>query len=300
MHKKVILDCDNTLGLGGWELDDGLALLYILGAPELNLVGITTTFGNARINKVMLYTNKLLKSIGREDIPLVKGASKREVPPTEAARFLANTAASNPKEITLLALGPLGNLRGAAQIDENFFHNIKEVILMGGITEYPFKIRNAKFPELNLSHDLEVALSVLHENCPITVINAEICKQVPFTKTHLERVSFWPQWLKSLISSLFVTYNKYIGIDCIFIWDVLVPIFLTNPELFNDNQIRITASSVKDIYNGLLVPDKDDKGVFINMPSKILDRGRLMDILIENWTHFHDIVMNENNGYIEF
>jgi inosine-uridine nucleoside N-ribohydrolase len=300
MKKKVIVDCDNTLGLGGWELDDGLALLYILGVPELELVGITTTFGNAKINKVILYTKKLLKSIGREDIQLVKGASKRGEPPTEAASFLVNTVASNPREITLLALGPLGNLRCAAQIDENFFHNIKDIVLMGGITKYPFKIRNAIFPEINLSYDLGAALRVFHAECPITIINAHICKQVPFTKAHLERVSFWPQWLKSLILSLFATYKKYIGIDCICIWDVLVPLFLTNPELFDDHHVKIAASSVKDINNGLLVPNKDEKGVLINMPSNILDRGRFMDRVIESWFDFHNTVMKENNGYLEF
>ena len=46
MITKVIFDCDNTMGQIGWELDDGLALFYILGSSDLELLGITATFGN--------------------------------------------------------------------------------------------------------------------------------------------------------------------------------------------------------------------------------------------------------------
>ena len=29
----LILDCDNTMGVPGRDVDDGLALLYLLGSP---------------------------------------------------------------------------------------------------------------------------------------------------------------------------------------------------------------------------------------------------------------------------
>ncbi len=300
MKKKVIFDCDNTMGYIGRELDDGLALLYILGCPDLELLGITTTFGNGKIDKVMHYTQKFLKAIGREDIPLIKGASKRGEVSTEAAHFLADKADSNPEDITLLAAGPLGNLRGAVQIDPNFFRNIKEIILMGGITEYPFKIRKVKLPELNLSNDLEAAFRIIHAECPITVINSEICKQVPFTQEHMEKVNFWPKKMGAIIKSLFSTYGKYWDLDFIYIWDVLVPVFLTHPELFDKNPVRIVAMNVEDINNGLLVLTDDNNGVLINMPSKVLDPNRFMNIVIETWLRFHNITMDKNKGYSDF
>jgi len=52
MTQKIIFDCDNTLGIPLKEVDDGLTLLYLLGVPELDLLGITTTFGNGRIDQV--------------------------------------------------------------------------------------------------------------------------------------------------------------------------------------------------------------------------------------------------------
>ena len=44
--KKIILDCDNTMGVIDCDVDDGLALLYLLGCPDVNLLGITCTYGN--------------------------------------------------------------------------------------------------------------------------------------------------------------------------------------------------------------------------------------------------------------
>ena len=300
MRTKVIFDCDNTMGQIGWELDDGLALFYILGSSDFELLGITTTFGNGKIENVMRYTKNLLKVIGREDIPLKEGASRRGAAPTEAAHFLAENAASNPGEIVILAVGTLGNLQAAAQIDPNFFRNLKAIILMGGHIEHPFTMGNLILPDVNLRRDPKATFRVFHAECPVTVINSEICKQVPFTKEHLERVNFWPNNIRHLIESLFSTYNEHTGLDLIYIWDVLVPVFLNHSDLFDKNQVRIIASNVKDIKEGHLKLTDKENGVLINMPSKILDPNLFMNIVIEAWLRLHNITMEKNKGYLDF
>ncbi|TFG49619.1 MAG: nucleoside hydrolase, partial [Anaerolineales bacterium] len=54
--EKVIFDCDNTMGLKTKEVDDGLTLYYLLGRPDIDLLGITTTFGNGTIDQVYQQT----------------------------------------------------------------------------------------------------------------------------------------------------------------------------------------------------------------------------------------------------
>lgn len=285
------------MGQVKWELDDGLALFYILGCSDLELLGITTTFGNGKIEKVMYYTERLLQAIGREDIPLFKGASRRKSPPTDAARFLADKAASNPGEITLLAAGPLGNLRGAVEIDPNFFRNLKELFFMGGRIKHPFKMGKIEVPDINVAFDLKASFRVLHAECPVNIINSEICTQVPFTSAHLERVNFFPKKIIDLIKGFVSVYKKYSGLDLIYIWDVLVPVLLTNPELFDKNLVRIIASNVEDINYGHLVTTENENGVLVNMPSKILDPSHFMNIVIESWRRFHNITINRNTCY---
>ena len=50
--RKIIHDCDCTFGINGCDVDDGLALLYLLGDPEAEVLGVTTTYGINTLEKV--------------------------------------------------------------------------------------------------------------------------------------------------------------------------------------------------------------------------------------------------------
>ena len=55
--KKILFDCDSTVGLPGKPMDDALALLYLLGRPEeCQVLGITCTFGNGTADEVFAST----------------------------------------------------------------------------------------------------------------------------------------------------------------------------------------------------------------------------------------------------
>ena len=57
--RKVIFDCDNTFGLADHDVDDGLTLLYLLGAPTIDLLGVTLTYGNGSLEEVEKMTKEL-------------------------------------------------------------------------------------------------------------------------------------------------------------------------------------------------------------------------------------------------
>ena len=69
------MDCDNTMGLPFHEVDDGLALLYLLGIPEVELIGVTTTFGNGSGKQVYRQTCKLVADL-KLDIPVLRGEDR--------------------------------------------------------------------------------------------------------------------------------------------------------------------------------------------------------------------------------
>ncbi len=71
--KNIIFDCDNTMGIEGCDVDDGLALFYLLGQNTVNVYGITTTYGNSDLETVYANTGRMLTEIGRRDLPLLKG-----------------------------------------------------------------------------------------------------------------------------------------------------------------------------------------------------------------------------------
>ena len=56
--------------------DDAFAILLAARHPEIELLGISTTFGNAPLQQTTDNTRAILKAIGREDVPVYAGAAK--------------------------------------------------------------------------------------------------------------------------------------------------------------------------------------------------------------------------------
>ena len=83
------------MGLPRKEIDDGLTLLYLLGRPDIEPLGVTTTFGNGTIDEVYPQTVQLLRDLGHSDMPVYAGAGARGQASTEAARFLAEGVGSD-------------------------------------------------------------------------------------------------------------------------------------------------------------------------------------------------------------
>lgn len=54
---KVILDCDNTMGVRKSDVDDGLTFAYLYAHPDVEVQGITCTFANN--NEHVVYYNTL-------------------------------------------------------------------------------------------------------------------------------------------------------------------------------------------------------------------------------------------------
>jgi len=281
MIETVIYDCDNMMGLPREEIDDGLTLLYLLGRSDIELLGVTTTFGNGPIDRVHRATDQLLRQVGREDLPLVKGAGRRGQPPTAAARFLAQTVAARPGKVTLLATGPLGNLAAAAELDPDFFRNLKAIACMGGYL-YPLRIGWRSIDELNLSADPEATLRVLHAACPVTLMNAHVCLQAPFRWRDLQRLDFWPTEIRRMVRNWLLAFGLYCGVREFYLWDLLPAVYLSYPELFDENPVRVD-SDVADMEDGMVVLAEEGCAP-IDMPTRIRDPQRFREVLFRAWS----------------
>ena len=279
MTERVIFDCDNTMGQPYREVDDGLTLLYLLGRSDIELMGITTTFGNGPIEQVHPLTEQLLRDIRREDIPLFKGEGQRGQPPTEAARFLAETAAAHPGEITLLATGPLGNLRAAAELDHNFFGNLKHIRIMGGYL-HPLRIGWRSVAELNLACEPEAAHAVLNAPCPVTLMNAHTCLQGSFTWLDLRRIRHWGPKTHRVLRQWLLTLAIGKGLPRFYLWDLLPAVHISHPEMFENNPVWVR-STVQDLETGSIILADEGEGARINMPTRILAPHPFKEILFE-------------------
>jgi purine nucleosidase len=277
----VIYDCDNTLGLKNKEVDDGLTIYYLLGRSDIELIGITTTFGNGTIEQVYIQTQALLADIGRNDLPVKRGAGRRGEGPTEAAHFLAESVAARPGEISILATGPLGNLRAACEIDPEFFQKVKQIACMGGYLA-PLRMGWRRVNELNLSADPEASHLVLNAPCPVTLMNAQTCLQAPFYWRDLRELSFWSQKTRRAVRRWLILHAIFCGLPNFYLWDLLPAVYLSYPDLFDTNRVTIV-SSVRDLETGSLIMAEQPGGRTINMPRSITDVSRFKAILFEAW-----------------
>ena len=71
--RKVIYDCDNTMGIKNRDIDDGLALIYLLEEKSIDLLGVTCTYGNDNVDIVFNQTKELAKDIGEKNLKIFKG-----------------------------------------------------------------------------------------------------------------------------------------------------------------------------------------------------------------------------------
>ncbi|MCJ7718241.1 MAG: nucleoside hydrolase [Anaerolineales bacterium] len=277
----VIFDCDNTMGLRTKEIDDGLAYYYLLGRSDIKLMGITTTFGNGTIDQVYSQTLKLVSEVGNHELPVKRGAGQRHEGSTPAAHFLKEMAAEHPGELTILATGPLGNLRGAQELDPGFFKNLKQIVCMGGYLRQ-VRLGRRNVNELNLSADPEASHLVLNAPCPVTLMNAQLCLQAPFTWGDLKRLDFWSRESRQVVRRWLILHGIFCGIGNFYLWDLLPAVYISFPELFNLNQITI-ASSVEELEIGTLLPIDFETDFGVNMPAIIMDFEQFKNILFDAW-----------------
>jgi len=233
--KKIIIDCDNTFGVTNCDVDDGLAIIYALGTNKINLLGITTTFGNSTIDITHQSTIDLLKKIGREDVSVYRGAAVAGEEATDAAHFLVRMANQYQGEISLLAVGSMTNLYAAWKLDSDFFNKICEISIMGGTLE-PLIINGKQLNELNLSCDPLAALTVLNHGKSIAISTGNSCMDVFFSREELDRqlscASGMRKWLYENITYWFDREMAVFNNQGIYKWDVYAASALIEPDLF--------------------------------------------------------------------
>src|SRR5215469_15845022 len=116
-REKVIIDTDI-----GDDIDDAFAVALALRSPELEILGITTTFGNTELRAKLL--DRLLGEVGRSDIPVAVGVPTQpktnftqsryaangkfgKLSHPDAVTFILEQIRQHPGDVTLIAIGPL-------------------------------------------------------------------------------------------------------------------------------------------------------------------------------------------------
>ena len=195
MTKRIILDCDPGH-------DDAVALLLAHGSPDIELVAVTTVYGNQTIEKVTRNALAIAGVLGITGVPFARGAHRPLVRALETAEsihgetgldgptlpeptlaldprhavdlIIDTVMASEPGTITLVPTGALTNIALAVRKEPRIAERVREVVLMGGAV---YGGNWSATSEFNIVIDPEAAHIVFHESWPLTMIGLDATHQ---------------------------------------------------------------------------------------------------------------------------
>ncbi len=198
--EKVILDTDI-----GDDIDDAYALALLLAMPNARVLGITTAWGQTQ--ERLELTTKLLRVMGRSDIPVAAGrrgdakirdqyrwahhesahAANADAPAPaqgeakeDAVAFLKRQFDHAPGEITLVAVGPLVNVGDLLTRYPETKSKIKRIVIMGGAVHMGYDPNAAPTPEWNIKCDPVAARVVYESGVPLTMAGLEATTMLKF------------------------------------------------------------------------------------------------------------------------
>lgn len=261
--RKVIIDTDPGI-------DDAVALLYALKNPNLEVVGITTTGGNKGLEDTTVNATKILKFLGRKDVLVYKGEEKTYtdyatnrntvidfenftthgddglgsvdleadlslISDESATDFILRIVKENPKQIDIVAIGPLTNIAYCVEKDIETMKQVREIHSMGGGV---FKGNMTPVAEFNYWFDA-YAVNKVYEigtEVPIYMIGLDVTHQTLIDMNDLTYMKYEGGETGNLIFDMTKDYldaywetNKYVGAV---IHDLVTMVGLTNPEIY--------------------------------------------------------------------
>lgn len=201
----VVLDCDPGH-------DDAIAILLALGSPSIQLLGVTTTFGNCSLVDATRNAIQVLTLAGVTDVPVaagangplvgtaelgnyVHGASGLDGPAMpapafgaderEAVELMAELVSLSPDPVALVATGPITNVAMLVRDRPDVLANVREVVFMGGSTD---RGNHTPYAEFNTYSDPEALEVVLASGLRVTMVGLNLTHQALATSQVVKRM----------------------------------------------------------------------------------------------------------------
>lgn len=201
--KKLILDLDTGV-------DDALAIFYALGSPEIELIGITGTYGNVLVEQGVRNALAVTDLLGHPEVKVYQGLphssttdhfdvlpisafihgengigdvtipdSNRSVETESAVDFIIDAVKTYGKDLVYVPTGPMTNIAAALDKAPEIKDEIGEIVLMGGALTVPGNV-NA-WTEANISQDPDAADRLFRSGAPVTMIGLDVTLQTLLT-----------------------------------------------------------------------------------------------------------------------
>jgi purine nucleosidase len=184
-REKIILDTDI-----GDDIDDAFALALALSSHRVQLLGVTTAWGNTDLRARL--AERFLTQTGHDEIPVCAGPKTSASSVFTQARwaeafpkpakdwpnaidFILDIVRRNPGQITLISIAPFSNVGTLIDKDPATFRKLKKVVIMGGSIrrgygDLGYLPDRGPSPEYNIAMDIPAAKKLLASGVPLYVM----------------------------------------------------------------------------------------------------------------------------------
>jgi len=253
---RIILDTDI-----GDDIDDAFALALAMRSPEIEIVGITTAWGDTTLRARLV--QRFLKENGAPEIPIAAGIETKSKgnfsqtrwaqdgeefhKRTDAVDFLLEQARKAPGEITLVAIGPLTNVGEAIERDAAAFRKFKRVVLMGGSIrkgygDLGYAPDRGPQPEYNIYSDVAAAQKLFASGVPIFMMPLD-STQLMLDEVKRNVLFSAGTGMTNSLGALYYQWVERNRTPTATLFDVMAVAYVARPELCPMTEFHITVDA---------------------------------------------------------
>lgn len=287
--KRIVLDTDPGMGLPYADIDDNLALLFVLGSPELKLELISIVEGNVpahygvqSINHTLEYlVDTIPVALGSQQPlfrPYVSGqemgaqrlghiefqgiisVTERIDDPADGLLRIIRVLETATAPVSILAVGPLTNVALLLHQRPDLHHKIESVVIMGGAIRREGNI--TPFAEFNIWIDPDSAAMVFRSPVKKVLVPIDVTTTVQFNladfEKPLERLGNqkFADYALNSIQGWIEVKTKESGATGFHPHDPIAAAYLVDPSLFGSETMEITV----DTRTGATIGRQEPRG----------------------------------------
>lgn len=252
-RENVILDTDI-----GDDIDDAFALVLALSNPKLNVLGVTTAWGDTDLRARLV--TRLLTQTGHSEIPVAAGPKTEtnskftqrlwaEAMPKpaqgwpDAIDFTLDLIRRNPGQITLIAVAPFSNISALIRKDPATFHKLKRVIVMAGSIrrgygDLGYLPDRGPESEYNIYADIPDAEKLFASRVPLYVMPLD-STQLEFDEVLRTTLFSRSTPASDALALLYAQWNASTHDPTPVLYDAMAVAVATNPDLCPTRPMRI-------------------------------------------------------------
>jgi pyrimidine-specific ribonucleoside hydrolase len=268
-------------------VDDAFAIALACASPEVDLLAVTTVFGNVPLEATTRNALRLLALCGREDVPVARGAHRPLIYPQEheaeyahggdglsgrahtlpsggadvveldAVGLMAQVLRDAAEPVTIVPIGPLTNIALLLAAYPSLHDKIERLVIMGGGLAGGNTTATAEF---NVWSDPEAARRVLvEERVPTVLVPIDLTFRCRVDRPWLDRLADSGPiggTLAGLTADYVAHYTAFFGEECTVLHDAVAVAEAIHPGLLRTRTYPVDVDSTFGPGRGTLIADR--------------------------------------------